>query len=93
MKMIATEKHPKAKAGAEVNVPRPVVRFYKAKGWAVPSSQVQAAKAEDEMEALRAEFERVTGEKARSNWKPETIQRKIEEAGKTYRRRDMRAED
>ncbi len=92
-KMIATDKHPKAMPGAEISVASNLVRFHRAKGWAVPADEVKAAQEKGNLEALRSEYERVSGRDADARWKAETLQRKISEAKHEYRRRDMRAED
>ena len=97
VKMIATEKHPRALAGTEINVSSSCVRFFKAKGWAVPAEEMQAVQERDNRAALEAEYERLSGGSANPRWKEDTLRRKIEEAkaesAGTYLRRDMRAED
>ena len=92
-KMIATDKHPKAMPGQEIHVASGLVRFHKVKGWATPADEVKAAQERDNLDALRAEYEKASGKAADARWKTETLQRKISEAKQEYRRRDMRAED
>lgn len=91
-KMIATDKHPKAQPGAEINVASGLVRFHKIKGWATSADELRKKQEDENLDALRVDYERLTGEKARGNWKAETLRTKVEDARRTYQRRDMRSE-
>lgn len=92
--MIATGRHPKASAGTEIRVSNSCVRFFRESGWAAMPAARQGEPKPDESDALRAEYEAVSGVRADNRWKPETLRRKIDEARASfYMRRDMRAEE
>lgn len=95
VKMVATEKCPPRHGtpGAEIEVSNSCVRAFQAMGWAHTTDEEKQVQERKAVETLSAEYERLSGKNADARWKAETLERKVEEARRTYQRRDMRAED